>query len=155
MSDLQFAPNFPLSELVASSKARELGIVNGPPLSVLPRLAATSWMLQRIRDELGVSMNVTSSFRNPVLNKAVGGSSTSDHLDGDAADFVAPAFGTPTQIAERLAPLVSVLEIGQIILEGVKGKQWVHVGTQVPAKAVNRIITITDAGTVPGIVALA
>ena len=45
-----------------------------------------------------------------------------------------------------LAPLVSVLGIGQIILEGVKGKQWVHVSTRSPEKAINRVITITDAG---------
>jgi hypothetical protein len=155
MTDLRFAPNFPLAELVASSKARELGIVNGPPLGALPRLVATSHMLQRIRAELGVPMTVTSGFRNQAVNRAVGGSITSDHLTGDAADFVAPAFGTPTAIAQHLAPLVSVLGIGQIILEGVKGKQWVHVSTQVPEKAINRIITITDAGTVPGVVALA
>lgn len=155
MSELQFAPNFPLSELVASNRARELGIDNTPPPELLPRLAATSHMLQRIRGELGVAMKVTSGYRCKPLNRAVGGFSTSDHLVGDSADFVAPAFGTPTQIAQRLAPLVSVLGIGQLILEGVKGKQWVHVSTRAPDKPINRIITITDAGTVPGVVALA
>jgi zinc D-Ala-D-Ala carboxypeptidase len=85
----------------------------------------------------------------------VGSKSTSDHPQGHAADFVAPGFGTPTEVARLLAPMVSVLGIGQIILEGVKGKQWVHVSTHEPENAINRIITITDAGVVPGIVNLA
>jgi predicted Kef-type K+ transport protein len=42
--------------------------------------------------------------------------------------------------------LVAVLGIGQLILEGVKGKQWVHVSTHVPELQANRVITITDAG---------
>ena len=47
--------------------------------------------------------------------------------------------------------LVSVLGIGQLILEGIKGKQWVHVSTRVPSKASNRVITITDKGAQLGI----
>ena len=54
-----------------------------------------------------------------------------------------------------LAPLVSTLGIGQLILEGVKGKQWVHVSTRTPEKFANRIITITDAGARVGIQVLA
>ena len=53
--------------------------------------------------------------------------------------------------AGTLAPLVSVLGIGQLILEGIKGKQWVHVSTRVPSKASNRVITITDKGAQLGI----
>ena len=58
-------------------------------------------------------------------------------------------------IATLLAPLVSTLGIQQLILEGVKGKQWVHVSTRKPTKPINRILTITDAGARPGIQVLA
>ena len=64
-------------------------------------------------------------------------------------------FGSATELARLLAPLVSTLSIGQIILEGVKGKQWVHVSTREPERSINRIITITDAGVLPGIIGLA
>jgi hypothetical protein len=58
-------------------------------------------------------------------------------------------------VAKTLAPLVETIGIGQLILEGVKGKQWVHVSTRVPFKDSNRIITITDAGARLGIQELA
>ena len=67
----------------------------------------------------------------------------------------APAFGTPEQVARTLAPLVSTLGIGQLILEGVNGKRWVHVSTHAPERSVNRILTITDAGVRVGIQNLA
>lgn len=148
---MQLTKNFTLAELVASSKARQLGIDNTPPPELVPRLVLTAQMLQAVRDKLGVAITVTSGYRCRQLNQAVGGVTSSDHTQGHAADIVAPGYGTPTQIARTLAPLVSVLGIGQLILEGVKGKQWVHLSTRVPAVPANRVITITDQGTQLGI----
>lgn len=68
---------------------------------------------------------------------------------------MAPGYGTPYQVAKGLAPLIDTLGIGQLILEGVGGKRWVHVSTVVPERAVNRVITITDAGAQLGIQAVA
>ncbi len=152
---MKLSPHFDLSELTASGKASQLGIDNTPPQELIPRLVLVAEMLERIRSTLNVPITVTSGYRCTALNEAVGSRSTSDHPQGHAADFVAPGFGTPTEIARLLAPLVNVLGVGQIILEGVKGKQWVHVSTRAPENAINRVITITDAGTVPGIVGLA
>lgn len=77
-------------------------------------------------------------YRRYTPNVAIGGVSSSDYTQGHAADIVAPGYGTPYEVAKALAPLVSVLGIGQLILEGVKGKQWVHVSTRVPEKVANR-----------------
>jgi len=148
---MQLTKNFTLAELVASSKARQLGIDNTPPPELVPRLVLTAQMLQAVRDKLGVAITVTSGYRCRQLNQAVGGVTSSDHTQGHAADIVAPGYGTPTQIARTLAPLVSVLGIGQLILEGIKGKQWVHLSTRVPSVPANRVITITDRGTQLGI----
>lgn len=148
---MQLTQHFTLAELTASSKARQLGLDNTPPPEIVPRLVLTAEMLERIRSTLGVPITVTSGYRGRRLNAAVGGVTSSDHTQGHAADIVAPGYGTPTQIARCLAPLVSVLGIGQLILEGVKGKQWVHVSTRVPDKASNRVITITDQGAQLGI----
>lgn len=70
-------------------------------------------------------------------------------MQGHTADIVCPGYcrPTPTWCARALVPLVSVTGIGQLILEGVKGKQWFHVSTRVPAVPSNRVITITDRGT--------
>lgn len=152
---MKLSHHFTLAEMTRSSVATARGIDNTPPPELLPRLVRTAEMLERIRSTLQCPVIVTSGYRCPELNAAVGSRSTSDHTQGHAADIVAPMFGHPTEVARILAPLVSVLGIGQLILEGVGGKQWVHVSTHEPEKPINRILTITDAGTVPGIVGLA
>ena len=152
---MQLTKHFTLAELTASTTAQRLGLNNTAPPEIVPRLTLTAEMLERIRSTLGVPVIVTSGYRAPAVNRAVGGVTSSDHTQGHAADIVAPGYGTATQIARTLAPLVSVLSIGQIILEGVKGKQWVHVSTRVPDKPANRVITITDKGTQLGIQELA
>lgn len=148
---MQLTPHFTLAELTASNTAQRLGLDNTAPQEIVPRLVLTAEMLERIRSTLGVPVIVTSGYRGRQVNQAVGGVTSSDHTQGHAADIVAPRYGTPYQIAKTLAPLVSVLGIGQLILEGVKGKQWVHVSTRVPDKPANRVITITDKGAQLGI----
>lgn len=148
---MQLTPHFTLAELTRSSVAQARGLSNEPPPELLPRLILTAEMLERIRATLGTPVSVTSGYRSPQVNIAVGGATSSDHTQGHAADIVAPAFGTPYQVARTLAPLVSTLGIGQIILEGIKGKRWVHVSTHTPERAINRIITITDNGVAVGI----
>ena len=148
---MQLTQHFTLAELTASTTAQRLRLDNTPPPELVPRLVRTAEMLERIRSTLGVPVVVTSGYRSRAVNAAVGGVTSSDHAQGHAADIVAPRYGTPTQIARTLAPLVSVLGIGQLILEGINGKQWVHVSTRVPSKASNRVITITDAGAQLGI----
>lgn len=152
---MKLSQHFTLAELTRSATAQRLGLDNTPPPELLPRLVRTAEMLERIRATVGVPVIVTSGYRCPELNKAVGSRSTSDHTQGHAADIVAPGFGTPAEVARLLAPLVSVLGIGQLILEQVGGKSWVHVSTYEPERAINRIITVTDAGTLPGIVSAA
>lgn len=152
---MKLTQHFTLAELTASAKAAQLGINNTPPPELLPRLVLLAEMLERIRSTLGVPVIVTSGYRCEALNVKVGGATTSDHPQGHAADFIAPSYGTASDVATLLAPLVSVLGIGQIILEGVRGKQWVHVSTHSPERSINRMLTITDAGVVPGIVRLA
>jgi len=152
---MKLTPHFTLAELTHSSTATRLGLDNTPPPELVPRLVFVAEMLERIRATLGTPVVVTSAYRGQAVNRAVGGVTSSDHTQGHAADFVAPRFGTPYQIAKTLAPLVDTLSIGQLILEGVKGKQWIHVSTRTPPKAANRVITITDAGARLGIQVLA
>lgn len=152
---MKLTPHFTLAEITASHTASRLGLGNTPEPELLPRLVLLAELLERIRTTLGAPVIVTSGYRAPKVNRAVGGVTSSDHTQGHAADFVAPGFGNASQVAATLAPLVSVLGIGQIILEGIKGKQWVHVSTRLPEIAINRVLTITDAGVVPGIVSLA
>jgi len=152
---MNLTPHFTLEEFTASAKATKLKLDNTPPPELIHRIIRTAEMLERIREKLGVPINITSGYRCATLNRAVGGVANSDHTQGWAADIVAPAYGPPFKIALALAPLVDALGIGQLILEGVKGKQWVHVSTHAPPNPVNRVITITDAGAQVGVKELA
>ena len=148
---MKLSPHFTLAEMTASAKARSLGLDNLPPPELMPRLVLLAEMLERIRSTLNVPITVTSGYRSPPVNRAVGGVTSSDHTQGHAADFVAPGFGTPEQIARSLAPLVDLLGIGQLIYEHIGGKAWVHVSTRTPEKPANRVITITAKGAALGI----
>jgi len=153
--------HFTLEEFVASAKARQLGIGNALPPDLVPAAHGTLAMLERIRAHLSalagreVPVQITSGYRCEALNAAVGGEATSDHARALAADIIAPTFGSPLQVAEALASMVSVLGIGQVIYERPRGvrRAWVHVSVRVPSKAVNRIITITERETLVGVVA--
>jgi zinc D-Ala-D-Ala carboxypeptidase len=157
---MQLTQHFTLAELTRSDTATRLGIDNVPPPEIVPRLVLLAELLERIRATLNCPVIVTSGYRCEQLNAAIGGVTSSDHSRGHAADIAAPAFGTPSQVATLLAPLVSTLGIGQLILEGFRRpggrrSEWVHVSTRAPEKAVNRVLTITDAGVQAGIQALA
>ena len=79
--------DFTTKEVMASDTADRQGIDNTPPPNLMDearRLAAR--ILQPLRDEIGQPLNVTSWYRSPALNEAVGGSETSAHLEARAAD---------------------------------------------------------------------
>lgn len=148
---MQLTNHFTLQELTRSAKAQQLGLDNTPPQELIPRLIMVAEMLERIRAALRSPVIVTSGYRCPPLNVAVGGVTSSDHTQGHAADIVVPGFGTPYTVAKLLAPRMDLLGVGQLILEGVRGKQWVHVSTHAPERPINRVLTITDAGPQVGV----
>lgn len=150
---MNLTKNFTLGELTYSATAVRDGLDNTPSVAVIAELQQTANMLQRIRDYLSVlrgrdtPMSDISGYRALKVNRAVGSSDTSDHVKGMAADFKTAGM-TPYDVCLALAPKMAELGIGQLINE----LTWVHVGRPVPAKAVNRIITIDGHGTRPGIV---
>jgi hypothetical protein len=85
---MQLTENFTLQELTSSPTADKLGIKNVPDLkqeAALKLLAEK--ILQPLRDGIGVPIKINSGLRGVALNKAIGGSSTSQHCKGEAADL--------------------------------------------------------------------
>lgn len=118
------AKYFSLQELSRSATALKMGIDNTPPPDVKVRLSALiNNLLDPIREEWGSPITVNSGFRSPVLNKAVGGSATSSHLRGEAADITAGS----ADANRRLFCMIidSGLAFDQLIDE--KGYAWLHV----------------------------
>ncbi len=139
---MQLTPHFTLLELTRSATADRLRVDNTPTPKALDNLKRTAQMLEGVRSVLGVPVIVTSGYRGPVVNRAVGGATSSDHLQGQAADIVAPKYGRPYDVAKALVPHINALGIGQIIYEKSGSSEWVHVSTRMPDKPVNRVITV-------------
>lgn len=97
-------------------------IDNTPPEEIQEQLKVLAWHLEGIRNLLQAPITVNSAYRSPELNKAVGGSSKSQHMSGQAVDFTAKSFGTPEQIFNAIRN--SSVPYDQLILEYGK---WVHV----------------------------
>lgn len=119
---MKLTENFTLEELTFSQTAARKGIDNEPSEAVKRNLETLAKGLERVRAILLAPLHISSGYRSYTLNKAVGGSAKSAHLDGYAADFTAPSFGSPEAIVRTLKRHGG-LEFDQIIMEGT----WVHI----------------------------
>ena len=123
---IRLSKNFALSEMVKSATAERLNVDNSPSDIHLVNLTHLAiHILQPVRDEFGV-ITINSGYRSPALNAKVGGSKTSQHCNGQAADF--ESFSTPNpDLAKWIA---NNLVFDQLILEFYDGVNpnsgWVH-----------------------------
>lgn len=138
---MDLSPHFTIEELTRSQVALRLGLPNDPDatqLANLVRLCET--LLEPARALLGVSLHVNSGLRTLVVNKAVGGAQTSQHLDGCAADVV-PA-GLELQDAFDFLR-TSGLPFDQLIFEC---SAWIHLSVTRHAGETPRRQALTAAG---------
>lgn len=118
---MRLSPHFSLSEFIRSQVAARQGIAMEPPEAVRANLARLcALVLEPLRLALG-PVFVSSGFRPPELNRLVGGSARSAHVDGRAADIEVPGM-PPVEVAAWL--VASGLPFDQVIHEF---GQWVHV----------------------------
>ena len=117
----QLTEHFTLEELTFSQTATRKGINNEPSEAVKANLETLAKGLERVRAILLSPIHISSGYRSPDLNKLIGGSAKSAHMDGYAADFTAPAFGNPESIVRTLKR--SMLPVDQVVMEGT----WVHI----------------------------
>ncbi len=114
--------NFKMSELIYSETAIKNNINNMPDINSLDNLLnLIYYCLQPARELLNAPMTITSGFRNPLVNRLVGGVNSSQHLYGQAADFIIKGM-TPNQIISIIK--TSKIEFDQLINEYDK---WVHI----------------------------
>lgn len=126
---MNLSANFTLRELTKSDTATRLGLDNTPDEQALENLKTLcEKVLQPVRDHFGKSVTVNSGYRSPESNAAVGGSKTSDHCKGQAADIEIDGIPNP----ELAQWIMDNLEYTQLILEfytpgGDPNAGWVHV----------------------------
>lgn len=113
--------NFTLQELTVTNS----GLPNVPNAEQIANLEIlVNDILQPLREQFGKPIRVTSAFRSDAVNKHIGGSKTSQHCKGQAADLV----------CEDNAHLFGIIrknfKFTQLIWEAGNSIQpsWVHVG---------------------------
>jgi zinc D-Ala-D-Ala carboxypeptidase len=153
----QLTKNFSLSEMTKSETAVRHGMENKPgPDEINNLLNLCANVLQPVRDHYGRGVHVNSGYRSPDVNAKVGGSRTSDHCRGMAADIEIPGVAN----ADLATYIRDNLSYTQLILEfytpGIPDSGWVHVSYD-PANLKKQVMTATkkDGKTVylPGLVA--
>lgn len=145
---MKLSQYFSLDEMTVSQEAARRGLDNMPSGPVLETLRRTAGGLDRVRRLLRKPVIVTSGYRSPTVNQAIGGSARSQHIKGEAADIICPSFGRPAAIAALLAGRLGEFGIDQLILEYGR---WVHLSFVTQPR--HMILTIDTSGTRPGLVA--
>jgi len=116
--------HFSLNELTASQTATRHGINNTPSQVATERLRMLATTLEQVRSLLdNNSIRISSGYRCLALNRAIGSNDLSAHVLGYAVDFTCPAFGTPKEVANKIAE--SPIKFDQLIYEGGNGG-WIH-----------------------------
>ena len=135
--------NFTLAEMVKSETALRHSMDNTPgetEIANLKQLAEK--VLQPVRDAYQKGVKVNSGYRHPEVNAKVGGSKTSDHCKGQAADIEIPGVAN----ADLAKWITENLDFTQVILEfytpGVPDSGWVHVSYD-PENLKKQVLTAT------------
>lgn len=115
--------HFSLAEATLSQTASRQKILNVPSAEVITVMTKTASRMERIRALLSNPIIISSWFRSAALNHAVGGVPNSQHITGEAVDFICPAYGTPLDICRAIIGVPELIIFDQLILEHT----WVHV----------------------------
>lgn len=125
---MQLSKNLTLAEVTRSNTAKRLGISNEPTKEHLYNLVDLAVnVFQPIREHFNAPIYISSGYRSEALNKAIKGSSTSQHCKGQAIDI--DMDGTSITNKQVFDFIKDNLEFDQLIYEfGTKeSPDWVHV----------------------------
>ena len=118
---MNLSPHFTLAEMTVSQTAARRGIDNTPGDSEIAALKTLCIeVLEPVRAHFDRPVIVSSGYRSPALNRAIGGSSSSQHCKGEAADFSVPGIG----VLDLAQWMHRNLQYDQLIYEFGR---WVHV----------------------------
>jgi hypothetical protein len=125
---MQLSEHFELAEFIRSSTAKRASISNMPTDAHLENIKLLcEKVLEPIRIHFARPIILSSGYRSAALNRAVGGSSSSQHCSGEAADI--DMDGTNVTNAQIFNYIKDNLEFDQLIWEfGTDtNPDWVHV----------------------------
>jgi zinc D-Ala-D-Ala carboxypeptidase len=111
---MQLSEHFSLEEFTVSTTAISMGIENKPTPEHMPNLQNLARCMEDVRALFNRRIEITSGYRNPQVNAAVGGVPTSAHAQGHAADFHVDGF---TDLDAAKVVRDSPLKFDQLIFE--------------------------------------
>ncbi len=126
---MKLSKNLTLAEVTKSATAKRKGISNEPTIEDMENLKAIAQnIFQPLRDHFGCPIAVSSGYRSLDLNRAIGGSSTSQHCKGEALDIDCDIFGGLSN-REVFEFIKDHLIFDQLIWEfgNDSDPDWVHV----------------------------
>lgn len=122
---MNLTPHFTIEELAGTSNEqyKKLNLLKAQ--EQMGKMYMLAGFAERVREIVGKPLIITSGYRCPELNKAIGGAITSQHIFCEAIDFVVKGL-RPEDVFNRI--VTSDLKYNQIIIErNTKGSQWVHI----------------------------
>lgn len=143
IDDVKLTENFSLFELTVTNKAGLQDLNRMLTSEQIVKLTEVAKMLEQIRAFIGKPLIVTSAYRCPEVNKAVGSSDHSQHLLCEAADFVPSGMdiGDGFRDVWRIVKHGD-LKVGQLIFEtaerGDSFTSWIHVSLGQPYRDQSR-----------------
>lgn len=147
MPTAMLSEHFSYAEMIYSQTAARMGLDNEPNAESYAHLELLADIMEKVRSICGDNpVTITSGYRSPEVNKACGGSSTSAHMSGLAADFIIPGCGDPLTVCELIEPHMKKLQIDQLIWEY---GDWVHLGLCIGVPRC-QCLTINSNGTTQG-----
>ena len=127
---MKLSENLSLGEVIKSTTALRLGINNYPNDIVLKNLSyLAKYLFQPLRKLCEVPIFISSGYRSPVLNAAIGGSTKSQHCKGEAIDIDMDNKKSVLTNADIFNTIKDELDFDQLIWEfgNDKNPAWVHV----------------------------
>lgn len=128
--------HFTLAEAIASQTADRLGIDNYPTNQEIITVASrTAVKMEKVRLVLDSKpINISSWIRCLALNRALGSNDGSQHVKGEAVDFICPTFGSPLDVCREIIKHKDLINFDQLILEHT----WVHISWKSTPNATQR-----------------
>lgn len=124
---MKLSPHFTLKELLVTEHTDLISLQQEEVKPYINNLyILCNYILEPIRNYYKVPVTVTSGFRGNTLNKRVGGSSTSQHCLGEAADFLVKG-KTVDEVFEDIRDGKIDICYRQLIKEKINGKFWTHI----------------------------
>lgn len=139
---MKLSANFSLAELTRTSKP---GVNNTPSEEQIANLKALAVnVLQPLRDAIGRPIKINSAFRSEAVNKSVGGSSSSQHCKGEAADIEIEGFPN-IALARKIIELGLPFDqlIAEFLVDGDANAGWIHVSHKRSGAQRKQLLTAT------------